>query len=255
MADMEQARELLHSARCVVALTGAGISTESGIPDFRGPQGLWTRDPDAAKLADLGHYLADPAIRRKSWRWRLASPVWEARPNAGHLALVELERRGQLDTLVTQNTDGLHQLAGSSPERVIELHGTMREVRCMDCSYRVPWDAVRPRLEAGEEDPPCPDCGGILKSATIAFGQNLVESDLRRAEAAVRACDLLLAVGSTLSVFPAAALVPVARQGGARVLIVNGGPTAMDALADQVLLGPIGELLPALVAGAASGQP
>lgn len=247
MADTVQARAWLHAARRVVALTGAGISTESGIPDFRGPQGLWTRDPDAEKLADIRYYLSDPAIRRKSWRWRLDSSVWQARPNAGHLALVELERRGRLDTLITQNTDGLHRIAGNSAGRVIELHGTMREVQCLECSYRVSWDPVRQRLEAGEDDPPCPECGGILKSATVAFGQSLIASDLRRAEAAVRRCDLLLAVGSTLAVYPAAALVPLAQSAGARVVIVNGGPTAMDNLADAVLQGRIGELLPILV--------
>ena len=241
------ARDLLAGSGRVVALTGAGISTESGIPDFRGPQGLWTRDPDAEKLSDIHHYVTDPAIRRKSWRWRLESPVWQARPNPGHAALVALERRGLLDTLITQNTDGLHQLAGNDPQRVIEIHGTMREVQCLDCAYRVDWAPIRDRLQAGEADPDCPECGGILKSATISFGQSLIARDLERAERAARGCDLLLAVGTSLGVYPAAGVVPLARAAGARVIIVNGGPTEMDHLADAVLEGRIGELLPALV--------
>lgn len=246
-AELDRAREWLRDARSVVALTGAGISTESGIPDFRGPQGLWTRDPDAEKLSDIRYYLADPAIRRKSWRWRLDSPIWQARPNAGHLALTELDRRGQLSLLITQNTDGLHQLAGHAPDKVVELHGTVREVQCLDCPYRVHWEPIQQRLAAGEADPECPECGGILKTATISFGQNLIARDLRRAEQAARGCDLLLAVGSSLAVFPAAGLVPLAHNAGARVIIVNGGPTEMDALANAVLHGRIGELLPALI--------
>lgn len=247
MNEMNRAKDLLITARCVLVLTGAGISTESGIPDFRGPQGLWTRDPDAEKLSDIRYYVSDPAIRRKSWRWRLESPLWQAEPNAGHRALVELERRGRLDTLVTQNTDGLHQLAGNDPQRVIEIHGTMREVQCLDCRYRVPWVPVRERLEAGDDDPACPECGGILKTATISFGQNLILRDLLRAQEAAEHCDLLLAVGSTLGVYPVAGLVPTASRTGARIIIVNGGPTEMDDLADAVLQGRIGELLPALV--------
>jgi NAD-dependent deacetylase len=245
--DTDRAGYWLAEARRIVALTGAGISTESGIPDFRGPQGLWTRDPDAEKLSDIRHYLADPAIRRKSWRWRLESPLWQAQPNAGHRALVELERRGKLDTLVTQNTDGLHQLAGNDPKRVIEIHGTMREVQCLDCHYRVDWEPIRERLEAGDPDPACPQCGGILKTATVSFGQELVMRDLLRAQDAAEHCDLLLAVGSTLGVYPAAALVPAARRARARIIIVNGGPTEMDDLADAVVQGRIGEVLPALV--------
>lgn len=248
MSELKQARNLLNAVRRVMVLTGAGISTESGIPDFRGPQGLWTRDPDAEKLSNIDDYVSDPVIRRKSWRWRLESPVWQAQPNAGHHALAALERRGQLDVLVTQNTDGLHQLAGNDPQRVIEIHGTMREVQCLDCRYRTAWETIRERLEAGDDDPACPECGGILKSATISFGQSLVMRDLLRAQDAAEHCDLLLAVGSTLCVYPAAALVPTAHRAGARIMIVNGGPTEMDDLADAVLQGRIGELLPALVA-------
>ncbi len=244
---IEAVRSWIRDARCVVALTGAGISTESGIPDFRGPNGLWTKDPQAEKMATLSHYVSDPEVRKRAWRARLGSGTWEAQPNAGHLALAELERRGRLHTLITQNVDGLHQLAGSSPARVVEIHGTMREVTCLECGDRAPMERALERVRAGEEDPDCRRCGGILKSATISFGQGLVEEDLRRAQRAALSCDLMLAVGSTLSVYPVAAVVPLARDAGARVVIVNGEATEMDELADAILRGAIGEILPRLV--------
>jgi NAD-dependent deacetylase len=237
------------ASRRIVVLTGAGISTDSGIPDFRGPQGVWTKDPQAEKQATLQHYVADPDVRRRAWRTRLESPAWEAKPNDGHRALVTLERRGTLDTLITQNVDGLHQLAGSSPEKVIEIHGTMREVVCLECGERAPMERALARVRAGEDDPPCRSCGGILKSATISFGQGLVADDLARAADAARRADLMLAVGTKLSVWPVAGVVPTAKEAGARVVIVNAEPTEMDALADAVLRGSIGELLPRLVGG------
>ena len=252
-AALTAARALLREALCVVALTGAGISTESGIPDFRGPQGVWTKNPDAEKLATISHYVSDPEVRKRAWRARLESAAWQASPNAGHRALVELERRGKLATLITQNVDGLHQRAGSSPERVVEIHGTIHEVVCLDCGERAPMERALGRVRAGEEDPPCRSCGGILKSATISFGQNLVDEDIRRAQRAALTCDLLLAIGSTLSVYPVAGVVPLARDAGARIVIVNGEPTAMDDIADAVLRGPIGELLPRLVAEEGEG--
>jgi NAD-dependent deacetylase len=242
-------RGWIANARRIVVLTGAGISTDSGIPDFRGPQGVWTRNPEAEKQSTLQHYMADPEVRRRAWRSRLDSPAWHAQPNAGHAALVALERRGALDTLITQNIDGLHQRAGSSPERVIEIHGTMREVVCMECGERAPMERALARVRAGEDDPPCRSCGGILKSATISFGQALVEGDLIRARDAALRCDLMLAIGSTLSVYPVAGVVPVAKEVGARVVIVNAQPTAMDDLADAVLRGSITALLPRLVQG------
>jgi NAD-dependent deacetylase len=230
-----------------VALTGAGISTDSGIPDFRGPQGVWTRNPEAEKQSTIQHYVADPDVRKRAWRSRLESPAWAAQPNAGHRALVALERRGKLDTLITQNIDGLHQAAGSSPERVVEVHGTMREVVCLACGQRAPMERALARVRAGEDDPPCRTCGGILKSATISFGQSLVPEDLRRAEQAARRCDLMLAIGTKLSVWPVAGVVPVAKDAGARVVIVNAESTDMDSLADAVLRGAIGDILPRLV--------
>ncbi len=244
-----EVRGWIDDATTVVVLTGAGISTDSGIADFRGPKGIWTRNPEAEKRATLQYYMSDPAVRRKSWLDRLDHPAWAAEPNAGHRALVQLERRGKLDTLVTQNIDGLHQAAGSDPARIVEVHGTMHEVVCMSCGERAPMQRALDRVRAGEDDPDCRTCGGILKSATISFGQNLVADDLARAADAARRCDLLLAVGSTLSVYPVADMVPVARMGGALVVIVNGSETAMDHLADAVLRGSISEVLPSLVEG------
>jgi NAD-dependent deacetylase len=254
-SDAETASALVARARRIVVLTGAGISTDSGIPDFRGPDGVWTKNPGAEKAATLETYLHDPEARRRAWQNRLTSPLWAAEPNAGHAALVALERNGRLDTLVTQNIDGLHQKAGSDPARIIEIHGNSLEIVCLLCDHRQPAEPVHDRVRGGEADPSCQEaredgsaCGGILKPAIISFGQNLVARDLRRAEAAAAACDLLLAVGSTLAIFPAAGLVPIAARSGAVVVILNGAPTDMDPLADVVVNGPIGELLPTLVA-------
>jgi NAD-dependent deacetylase len=248
MTDLDAARRMIDAARRVVVLTGAGISTESGIPDFRGPRGVWTRDPQAEKKATLQHYVADREVRVRAWQSRLQSPAWTAEPNAGHRALVHLERRGKLHTLITQNVDGLHQKAGSDPTRIVEIHGTMRQVVCLACGERAPMERALARVRSGEDDPPCRTCGGILKSATISFGQSLVPEDLLRAQEAAVACDLLLAVGSTLSVYPVAGVVPAAKDAGARVIILNADATAMDHLADALLRGQIGEVLPALVA-------
>jgi NAD-dependent deacetylase len=236
----------IRAARNVVALTGAGISTESGIPDFRGPEGVWTRNPKAERLSHLHHYMTDPEVRVLAWRARLEHPAWSARPNAGHRALAALERMGRLHTLVTQNIDGLHQAAGSPPEGVVEIHGTMREVVCMSCDSRAPMEAALERVRAGEEDPPCRHCGGILKSATISFGQSLEVEDLVRAERAARACDVFLAVGTSLAVYPAAKLPRHALIGGARLAILNAEPTPYDREAHVVIDAPLGRSLPAL---------
>ena len=248
--ELERAHQLLARARRVVVLTGAGISTDSGIPDFRGPNGLWTTNPKAERTSHIDHYLADPEVRVLAWQGRLAWREAQRRPNAGHRALVDLERAGRLDTLVTQNVDGLHQAAGSDPARVVEIHGTVREVACLSCGERSPMEPTLDRVRAGEADPRCLSCGGLLKSATISFGQSLVEADLERAFGAAERADLLLAVGSTLGVYPAAAVVPTAARAGAEVVIVNAERTEMDDLADVVVRGSISEVLPALVAPA-----
>jgi NAD-dependent deacetylase len=252
MSDqLETARRLVSSSTRIVALTGAGISTESGIPDFRGPSGVWTRDPKAERMSNIHYYMSDPDVRKLSWQSRLNSPAWQAQPNDGHHALVALERAGRLQALVTQNIDGLHQRAGSSPEMVIEVHGTMREVTCMACGWRGPMQTVLDRVRNGEADPPCERCGGILKSATISFGQPLVPKVIERASRAAERCDLLLAVGSSLQVFPAAGLVPLAKETGAGLVIVNAEPTPFDEMADAVLRDPIGRVLPAICASVA----
>jgi NAD-dependent deacetylase len=243
---VEALAEWMRSSRNIVALTGAGISTESGIPDFRGPQGVWTRNPKAERLSHLHHYMTDPEVRVLAWRARLEHPAWSAEPNAGHRALAALERKGRLHTLVTQNIDGLHQSAGSSPEVVVEIHGTMREVVCMSCDSRAPMEAALERVRAGEEDPACRHCGGILKSATISFGQSLDVGDLARAERAARACDVFLAIGTSLSVYPAAQLPRYALASGARLAILNAEPTPYDPEADVVIDAPLGRSLPAL---------
>ncbi len=242
-AALDEVRSWIDAAERIVVLTGAGISTDSGIPDFRGPQGVWTKDPEAEKMSDIRYYVADPEIRRRSWRAKLAGAELKRTPNAGHRALTALDRRGKLHLLVTQNVDGLHHDAGSDPERIVEIHGTLREYACLDCGDRGPIGLVFDRVRGGEDDPACKECGGILKSATISFGQGLVAEDLERADHAARSCDLLLAVGSTLSVQPIAGVVPLARQCGARIVIVNGEPTAMDELADAVVRGSISEVL------------
>jgi NAD-dependent deacetylase len=241
------ARRLVDEARRIVVLTGAGISTDSGIPDFRGPQGVWTKNPEAEKMATIQHYVADKEVRKRAWKSRLETFGRPREPNAGHLALVTLEKRGKLLTLITQNVDGLHQAAGSSPARVVEVHGTTREVTCLSCGERAPMERALARVRAGEEDPPCRTCGGILKSATISFGQGLVQEDIARADRAARTCDLMLAIGTKLSVWPVAGVVPAAKESGARVIILNLEPTEMDMLADIVLRGSISELLPRLV--------
>jgi NAD-dependent deacetylase len=191
--------------------------------------------------------MSNPEVRKQAWRNRVDSPMWDSEPNIGHHAIVELERRGKLLALITQNVDGLHLKAGTDPTKLIEVHGNTREVVCMQCGEMAPMQRALDRVRAGEEDPPCRTCGGILKSATISFGQSLVEDDLIRADAAARECDLLLAVGSTLGVYPAAGVVPIAKRNGARIVIINAEPTEMDDIADAVLRGPISELLPPLV--------
>jgi NAD-dependent deacetylase len=241
-----QARTWVGSAQRVVVLTGAGISTDSGIPDFRGPQGAWTKNPKAEAQSTLQHYLADSKVRAEVWRERLHSPVWAAKPNRGHLALVALEERGKLHALITQNIDELHCIAGNSADRVIEVHGTVRRVMCWRCGARTTMQSALQRVRDGEADPACTACGGILKSDTVSFGQMLVPEVIERAMAAVADAQVLLAIGSTLQVYPIAGAVPHARNVGARVVIVNDQPTPVDDLADAVIRTPIGIALPTI---------
>ncbi|HEY3682079.1 MAG TPA: Sir2 family NAD-dependent protein deacetylase [Streptosporangiaceae bacterium] len=241
----------LRESAKVTVLTGAGISTDSGIPDFRGPRGVWTRDRSAEALATLDTYVSDADVRKRSWRTRADHPAWSARPNAAHLALVELERSGKLRAIVTQNIDELHQRAGSSPGRVIEVHGTMFRVTCLDCGETAPMERALERVAAGEEDPACRTCGGILKSATISFGQALEADVFNAAVAAAADCDLFMAVGTSLGVYPVAGLCDIALECGARLVIVNAQPTPYDRVADAVVRDPIGDALPAMIAASA----
>ena len=246
-ASLAMAADWIAAGR-VTALTGAGISTDSGIPDFRGPNGVWTRDPRAQQLFTYDAYVADPRIRRRAWQARRDHAAWAAEPNVGHRALVDLEHAGRLRAVVTQNIDGLHQRAGSDPDLVIEVHGTIFEVECLSCQDRTSMRSAMDRVDAGEPDPACLRCGGILKAATISFGQSLDRRTLYRAITEVAGSDLLLAVGTSLSVQPVASLVDTAREAGARVVIVNAQPTPYDNVADLVVREPIGEVLPALAA-------
>jgi len=245
--DIAEVAGWLDAARRVTVLTGAGISTDSGIPDFRGPQGVWTKDPKAERLATLQAYMSDAGLRRDAWRLRLEHPAWTAEPGPGHRALAALEAKERLHHLITQNIDGLHQKAGTSPEILIEIHGTIREVVCMSCGERAAMEKALERVRAGEDDPACRSCGGILKSATISFGQNLVPEDLERASRASEGCDLFLAIGSSLVVYPVAYLPKIALGAGARLVIVNAEPTPYDSQADAAFHAPIAEVLPALV--------
>jgi len=243
-AALARVRAWVQDARRVVALTGAGISTDSGIPDFRGPQGLWTRDPKAERLSSIECYVSDPDVRKASWKSRLAHPAWTARPNDGHLALAALERRGKLHAVITQNIDGLHQGAGNSAGKVIEVHGTLRNVTCLTCGSTGPMQDTLERVRAGEDDPSCHQCGGILKSATISFGQPLVPEVIERAMRCAKEADVFLAVGTTLRVYPIANAVHAASGAGAKIVIINAEETPFDGIADAVIRDSIGAVLP-----------
>jgi NAD-dependent deacetylase len=243
---IEDVRSWINSAKRVVVLTGAGISTDSGIPDFRGPKGLWTRNPAAEKMSDIRYYVADRKVRKMAWQARLEHAAWTAKPNAGHAALAALERRGKLHALITQNIDGLHQRAGNSPARVIEVHGTVHAVVCLDCGWKGPMRETLERVSAGEEDPPCRHCNGMLKSDTVSFGQALVPEVLSRAADAAQQCDVMFSIGTSLQVYPVAGLVPSAKAAGARVIIMNAQPTPFDGIADAVFRDSISDVLPTI---------
>jgi NAD-dependent deacetylase len=242
----EQAAVLAARARRICVLTGAGISTDSGIPDFRGPNGVWTRDPGAQRFVDFRAYQADAELRAASWQRRAAHPAFAAEPNAGHRSLGALHEQGRLHAVLTQNIDGLHQRAGVPARQVLELHGTLHESECLGCGARLPMEQTLARVRAGELDPPCTDCGSMLKSATIFFGQPLDATVFQAAVTAVRTCDLLVAVGTSLTVQPVAGLVDVAARAGAPIVIVNAMATPYDELAEIIVREPIGAALPAI---------
>ncbi len=246
MHDVDFAADLVASSTFCVALTGAGISTESGIPDFRGPQGVWTKDPDAARLSNIQAYVSDPEVRRRAWQLRLEHPAWTAQPNEGHLALAEMQKLGVVSMLVTQNIDGLHLAAGSPPDNTVEIHGTIVEVACLSCGDRGPMATALDRVRAGKHDPPCLLCGGLLKSATVSFGQNLDPSDVERSTAAAVSCDVFVAVGTSLTVYPVAELPSLAIDSGASLIVINAEPTPFDDRAETVIRAPAGRTLSAI---------
>lgn len=230
----------------IAVLTGAGISTGGGIPDFRGPQGVWTQDPAAAELLDIDRYLASAHVRRRCWRMWQDNPVWRARPTVAHEALVDLERAGLLGVVLTQNFDGLHQRAGQDPERVVELHGTLATTSCLDCGAQWRTDEVLGRL-ADEPDPHHVACGGLLKPDVVYFGEMLPDGALERATRAAREADVFVTIGTTLRVQPVASLAWLAVDAGAELVVVNDQPTAYDHLAARVVREPIDDAVPALV--------
>ncbi|WP_107658795.1 SIR2 family NAD-dependent protein deacylase [Nocardia suismassiliense] len=229
-------------------LTGAGISTDSGIPDFRGPRGVWTKDPIAELLSTYDNYLADPDLRQRAWLARRDNPAWQAQPNAAHAALAELAQAGRAVTIITQNIDRLHQRAGFPDDRVIEIHGNMFEVVCVECVYQTTMAATLDRVAAGEADPPCPDCGGVLKSATIMFGQQMDRRTMMKAMLTAQTSEIFLAIGSSLQVEPAASMCAIAVENGADLIIVNAEPTPYDSMATEIVREPIGTAVPRLVA-------
>ena len=243
--DEQAARELIAGASRIVGFTGAGISTESGVPDFRSPDGVWARN----RTVEFHEFVSSEAGRVEYWRQKAAAwpAMREAKPNAGHRAFVELHRQGRLLALLTQNIERLHQRSGLPADTVLELHGTTTEAVCLTCGGRITSDEACRRIEAGELAPRCRACGGLLKPATISFGQAMPLDVMARAQAAAETCDLLLAVGSSLVVEPAASIPRVSKAAGARLVIVNREPTPLDGIADAVVRGEIGAVLPALV--------
>jgi NAD-dependent deacetylase len=247
-AEWQRARELFGSARRITALTGAGVSTSAGIPDFRGPNGVWTKNPAAQRLSDIDSYVSDPEVRRQAWQSRAVHPAWEAVPNPAHKAFADLDKTGRLGALLTQNIDELHQRSGVARDHVLELHGSLFGTVCLDCGATGSMKAALERVAQGEEDPPCRECGGILKSTTVSFGQSLDQEVLREGHRATLNCDLFLAAGTSLTVHPAAAFAELATKAGADLVICNAEPTPYDELAASVLRGPLDEVLPDLVA-------
>ena len=246
---VDDARRLVEISRNVVVLTGAGVSTASGIPDFRGPEGVWTKNPTAERLSNIDAFRSSSEVRQDAWQRLLQRRDIVVQPNPAHYALAAFERSGKLKALITQNIDGLHLAAGSSPELVIEVHGNTRTTRCLECGAETPTAEVLERVAAGELDPHCHaivngvECKGLLKTAVVSFGQMLPQEEFARAELLAKQCDLLICVGSTLSVRPVSDLVPKARSRGAKLLIINAEATSYDEVADVVVRGDIPSVL------------
>lgn len=242
---------LLDASQRAVVFTGAGISTESGIPDFRGPKGLWKK----YKPIDFQDFVSSEEVRQESWRrwFEHGAELLSAKPNAGHFAVAGLVERGKVSSVITQNIDNLHQYSGVPTEQVIELHGNATYARCLGCGRDSPMDALECEFRSSGGIGPCTHCGGVVKLATISFGQMMPEQPMQRAEEQSLACDLFIVLGSSLTVYPAAGFPELARRNGARLVIVNQQPTEMDARADLVLHAGIGETLSRVVADLGEG--
>ncbi len=250
--DLRTVREWIADASRIVGFTGAGISTESGIPDFRSPNGVWARN----RIIEFQEFTSSEEGRIEYWRQKVEAwpAMRQARPNAGHYAFVELHKQGKLEALITQNIERLHQRSGLPADKVMELHGTTTEAVCLSCGARITSDEACRRVREGEKAPRCQPCGGLLKPATISFGQSMPLDVMERAYKAAETCDLLLAVGSSLVVEPAASLPRVAKRAGARLVIVNRDDTPLDGIADSVVRGEIGAVLPAIVGVSAQAR-
>jgi len=245
MSALQSLKELLAASQRAVVFTGAGISTESGIPDFRSPGGVWSK----MKPIYFQDFVASEAMRQESWRRRFANTDgWNnAKPNRGHLAVANLVARGKVSSVITQNVDNLHQISGVPDEKVIELHGNATYAKCLQCGVRIELAEIENEFVANGSVAGCKRCGGIIKSATISFGQSMPQGQMQRAANETLLCDLFIVLGSSLSVFPAADFPAQAKHNGARLVIVNRDPTEMDDLADLVVHDGIGDTLSAVV--------
>jgi len=249
ITSLDGARQLVETSSNVVVITGAGVSTASGIPDFRGPEGVWTKNPAAERLSNIDVFTSSPEVREKAWQQLLLRRTVIVEPNPAHRALATFERTRKLKALITQNIDGLHLAAGSDPELVIEVHGNTRTTKCLRCGHETPTAEILERVAAGDHDPHCraivenSECAGVLKTAVVSFGQPLPERDFARAELLAKRSELLICIGTTLSVRPVAGLVPKAMSRGARLIIVNADPTPFDDEADAVVRGDIPAVL------------
>ena len=243
--EIEQLRSMIEQSKRGVVFTGAGHSTESGIPDFRSPGGIWTK----YKPIDFNDFMASEEMRRESWRRKFASDavIKKAQPNKGHLAVAKLVQQGKVSSVITQNIDGLHQLSGVPHDKVIELHGNATYASCLECGKRYELEVIHKIFENNETLPVCDPCGGIIKTATISFGQAMPLAEMQAAETETLACDLFIAIGSSLVVYPAAGFPDLAKRNGARLVIINRDPTPLDGNADLVLHSEIGPTLSAVV--------
>jgi NAD-dependent deacetylase len=229
----------------VAVFTGAGVSTESGISDFRSPDGIWSRyDPEDFTIQ---RFVSDKEARKRNWALRKELVSANYQPNPAHHAIADLEKLGKLSCVITQNIDGLHHAAGNSEEKIIELHGTIKYAKCLECDDRLPMIDVLNRIDEGEEDPHCKKCGGLLKAATISFGEAMPVEEMRRAEICSRECDLFIVIGSSLLVYPAASMPIIAKQAGAKLVIINYTPTDMDTHADIVIHDKAGTVMEAIL--------